>query len=243
MYEPMETDAANRLQKNKSKGKKIRADLFVDGMSFKSTTGSVFNTDKFPSLVLNANFQALSYTPLSVWSMEDAFKAVYSNRVDVVSYYEDAYIKSTHQTWQIPSVIVLREYIDVHKDSPALNRRNIYIRDGFSCQYCSTPLLYNDATLDHVVPRCRGGALSWENIVTCCKECNNKKGHLDLKVCQKLLNMRLRRPPIKPTCYQMQQMAQTKLKTQKHLNGIPEQWRSWLVPNYNENEDNSSSEL
>ena len=88
----------------------------------------------WPALVLNADFRPLSYYPLSLWPWQEAVKAVFLERVDVVAHY-DHVVHSPSLAMKLPSVISLRDY--VHQDRPpAFTRFNVFLRDGFSCQYC-----------------------------------------------------------------------------------------------------------
>ena len=88
----------------------------------------------WPALVLNADFRPLSYYPLSLWPWEEAVKAVYQDRVEVVSLY-DKVVRSPSMEMQLPSVIALKSYVDQDR-SPAFTRFNVFLRDGFACQYC-----------------------------------------------------------------------------------------------------------
>ena len=110
----------------------------------------------FPALVLNADFRPLNYFPLSLWSWQDTIKAVFLNRVNVVSEY-DHEIHSPSLAMRLPSVIALREYV-LSTRRPAFTRFNLFLRDGFCCQYCGGRFVAEDLTFDHVVPRSRGGA-------------------------------------------------------------------------------------
>lgn len=124
-----------------------------------------------PALVLNADFRPLSYFPLSLWSWQDAVKAVFLDRVSVVSHY-DRVVRSARFEMQLPSVVCLKEYVKPARQ-PAFTRFNVFLRDRFSCQYCTNG---DDLTFDHVVPRSRGGKTTWENVVTACSPCNLRKG-------------------------------------------------------------------
>ncbi|MBB5519578.1 HNH endonuclease [Amphiplicatus metriothermophilus] len=126
-----------------------------------------------PALVLNADFRPLSYFPLSLWSWQDALKAVFLDRVDVVAQYETK-VRSPSFEMRLPSVISLKTYVN-HARTPAFTRFNVFLRDRFTCQYCGSG--ERDAlTFDHVIPRSRGGRTTWENIVAACSGCNLKKG-------------------------------------------------------------------
>ena len=125
----------------------------------------------WPALVLNADFRPLSYYPLSLWPWQEVVKAVFLERVDVVAHY-DQVVRSPSFEMRLPSVISLRDYIQQDRP-PAFTRFNVFLRDGFACQYCGSP---HDLTFDHLNPRSKGGRTSWENIVTACSPCNLQKG-------------------------------------------------------------------
>ena len=76
----------------------------------------------------------------------------------------------------MPSVIRLIEYIHIPFERKSLSRKNILLRDHNTCQYCGRIFPPQDLTLDHIAPRSRGGDSAWENLVTCCRSCNNRKG-------------------------------------------------------------------
>jgi 5-methylcytosine-specific restriction endonuclease McrA len=125
----------------------------------------------WPALVLNADFRPLSYYPLSIWPWQEVVKAVWQDRVDVVSVY-DKTVRSPSMEMQLPSVISLKSYVDQDR-APAFTRFNVFLRDDFRCQYCGET---KELTFDHVIPRSRGGRTTWENIVTACARCNLVKG-------------------------------------------------------------------
>ena len=128
-----------------------------------------------PALLLNADFRPLSYFPLSLWSWQDSVKAVFLDRVNIVSEYERE-IHSPSFAMRVPSVIALKNYIPLSR-RPAFTRFNVFLRDRFACQYCSHALPAHDLTFDHVVPKSRGGRTTWENVVTACTVCNLKKSN------------------------------------------------------------------
>jgi 5-methylcytosine-specific restriction endonuclease McrA len=124
-----------------------------------------------PALVLNADYRPLSYYPLSLWSWQDAIKAIFLDRVNVLSHY-DRLVHSPSFEMKLPSVVCLKAYVKPAR-RPAFTRFNVFLRDRFSCQYCGTR---EELTFDHVVPRSRGGQTTWENVVAACSPCNLRKG-------------------------------------------------------------------
>ena len=139
--------------------------------------------DSCPALVLNADYRPLSYYPLSLWSWQDAIKAICLDRVQVVSNY-DRIVKSPSFEMFLPSVVSLKEYVKPARH-PAFTRFNVFLRDRFQCQYCGT---HEDLTFDHVIPRRCGGATTWENVVAACSPCNLRKGSRTLKQAGMYLN-------------------------------------------------------
>ncbi len=129
-----------------------------------------------PALVLNADYRPLSYFPLSLWSWQDAIKAVFLERVNIVSEYDIA-VRSPSLSMQLPSVVSLKSFVRPVRH-PAFTRFNVFLRDGFRCQYCDYA---KDLTFDHLIPRSRGGHTTWDNVVTACATCNLKKGGRDPK--------------------------------------------------------------
>ncbi len=124
-----------------------------------------------PALVLNADYRPLSYYPLSLWSWQDTIKAVFLDRVNIVSEYDKA-VRSPSFSMRLPSVVALKTFVKPTR-SPAFTRFNVFLRDRFECQYCGAD---DDLTFDHLVPRSRGGQTTWENVVTACSPCNLRKG-------------------------------------------------------------------
>lgn len=154
--------------------------------------------EQCPALVLNADYRPLSYFPLSLWSWQDAVKAIFRESVVVVSEYDRA-VHSPTQEIRLPSVLALKEYVPMSQ-TPAFTRFNVFLRDKFRCQYCGGKFKAPDLTFDHVVPRCRGGETSWENIVAACRDCNLEKGHKMLCDC----DMKPLRTARQPTIAELQ---------------------------------------
>ncbi|WP_417720028.1 HNH endonuclease [Salipiger sp.] len=142
-----------------------------------------------PALVLNADYRPLSYYPLSLWPWQEAVKAAFLDRVDIIAEYEEV-VRSPSMTLKIPSVVVLKDYVRPRK-RVAFTRFNLFLRDEFRCQYCGSK---GDLTFDHVVPRASGGITSWENVVAACAPCNLRKGSKSLRQA----SMSLRKTPRQP---------------------------------------------
>ena len=151
-----------------------------------------------PALVLNADFRPLSYYPLSLWPWQEAVKAVWLDRVDIVAEYDEV-VHSPSTTIRIPSVVVLRDYVKPQK-RVAFTRFNLFLRDEFCCQYCGAR---GDLTFDHVIPRSRGGRTSWENVVAACSPCNLRKGSKSLRQS----GLSLRQQPRQPRPEEMMNMG------------------------------------
>ncbi|HHI71444.1 MAG TPA: HNH endonuclease [Rhodobacteraceae bacterium] len=151
-----------------------------------------------PALVLNADYRPLSYYPLSLWPWQEAIKAAYLDRVDVLAEY-DQVVHSQTMEFRIPSVVVLRDYVKP-QTRVAFTRFNLFLRDGFRCQYCGAK---GDLTFDHVVPRAAGGITSWENVVAACSPCNLRKGSKSLRDS----GLQLFRPPFRPQAEQLRNMG------------------------------------
>lgn len=170
-----------------------------------------------PALVLNADFRPLSYFPLSLWSWQETVKAVFMDRVNVVSEYEHE-VHSPNFAMRLPSVISLKHYVPLNR-RPAFTRFNVFLRDGFGCQYCGEPYAAEELTFDHVVPRSRGGRTSWENVVTACAPCNLRKGHR----MPSAAGMHPRRRPRQPSNVQLQENGRAFPPNYLH-----ESWRDFL---------------
>jgi|TARA_B100000959_G_scaffold130905_1_gene137256 5-methylcytosine-specific restriction endonuclease McrA len=119
-------------------------------------------------LVLNAN-----YAPMMVCTAKRAICMEYLDKVDILANYNDK-IHSPTITYDLPSVIKIKDYVRYDNLSVDLNRKNVIARDEHICQYCGISKI--PLTIDHVTPKGRGGIDSWENLVAACKPCNQKKG-------------------------------------------------------------------
>jgi 5-methylcytosine-specific restriction endonuclease McrA len=124
-------------------------------------------------LLLNASFEALGTV-----GVNRAVRLVYIGAAEMIEQDGDRVLRSQYQTIPRPSVIRLTHYIDVRgRQRRSSSKRNrILARDHFKCQYCGIKGGPFDLTIDHLLPRSRGGATSPENLVACCFPCNQRKG-------------------------------------------------------------------
>ena len=135
-----------------------------------------------PVLVLNA-----SYEPINICAARRAIVLVLKGLA--MPEEENGHcLHAARVAMRVPSVIRLLEYRRIPHQTRALSRKNILLRDRNTCQYCGQIMASGELTLDHVIPRSRGGASTWENLVACCHPCNRKKGnHMLVEISMKLL--------------------------------------------------------
>lgn len=135
-----------------------------------------------PVLVLNA-----SYEPINICAARRAIVLVLKG-LAMPEEENGHFLHAARLAMRVPSVIRLLEYRRIPHQTRALSRKNILLRDRNTCQYCGILLSSGELTLDHVVPRSRGGSSTWENLVACCHPCNRRKGnHLLTETDMKLL--------------------------------------------------------
>ncbi|HJY29216.1 MAG TPA: HNH endonuclease [Pyrinomonadaceae bacterium] len=119
-----------------------------------------------------------TYEPLGTVSVARAVIMVFKNTVSVEEFDGDRVLRSARAEFPVPSVIRRRIYINVRRrrEASSMRRLRIYMRDKFRCQYCGEKRTAGELTLDHILPRSRGGDNSPVNVVTACVACNNRKG-------------------------------------------------------------------
>lgn len=146
------------------------------------------------TLLLNANGSPLSVTPLSTLTWQESIKLIWLDKINVLEWHDEWEVHSVNHTLQVPSVVSVKEYVP-QTGTVNFTRNNIFIRDKWSCQYCHTQFKNSELTLDHVIPKSKGGKTTWENIVTACKKCNHSKGNKTHILPKKM--------PSKPNFYQL----------------------------------------
>lgn len=170
--------------------------------------------ERRPALILNADYRPLSYFPLSLLSWQEAVKAAYLDRVNIVCEYEHK-VHSPSFEMRLPSVVSLKEYVRPVR-RPAFTRFNVFLRDSFNCQYCGSA---NELTFDHLIPRSRGGRTLWDNVVTACASCNLRKGGRLFDECE----MHPRHLPYEPSVYDLQRNGR-----RFPPNYLHDSWRDYL---------------
>ena len=138
-------------------------------------------------LVLNQD-----YTPLTICSFQRAFLLVFLEKAELLDQVSEKSLRTISQNYPYPSVIRILQYKHVPYRGVVLTRYNIFKRDGYKCQYCGAT---KDLTLDHLIPKSKGGKSTWTNLVTACKHCNAKKGDYTPEE----VGLTLAKTPVKPS--------------------------------------------
>lgn len=136
-----------------------------------------------------------SYKPVGIINAHKAFSMIYTGRAVLVEEYTGEFLNSPSLSFPMPCVIATNKYTKSQVVSFKCTRSNIIVRDNYTCQYCGKIFTKHQLTIDHVLPKSKGGDKSWLNLVACCILCNQRKG-------DKLLSqtkMSLLRLPFQPT--------------------------------------------
>lgn len=158
-------------------------------------------------LVLNQDYQAIS-----LCSAERAFVLVFLQKAELICDHKALVLRSVDHTFPYPSIIRLNRFIHLPYKRVSLSRTNVYKRDGYQCVYCSRR---ESLTLDHVLPRSRGGKDSWHNLVTACQRCNTEKGDRTPEEAE----MRMAHKPFRPSF----------IMYLREFNGkVREEWKPYL---------------
>ena len=180
------------------------------------------------ALVLNASFE-----PLHVVTWQRAIQLLFQGKVEVVEESEQE-VRTVRLTIKVPAVLRLLTYVPLarKKQIVRFSRINIFLRDNHVCQYCGHTFSRHQLTLDHVIPIVQGGRKCWENIVTACKPCNQRKGGRT----PAQAGMRLIRRPRQPNWLPTANLHLGITKT-------PERWKIYLkLDKHTSNRDDSSDD-
>lgn len=161
----------------------------------------------------------ITYEPLKIIDWKRAVTLLCLGKVEVIEEYNRE-IRSVSFTIKLPSVVRLLQLVRRPKSPVRFSRQNIYARDRFHCQYCGGKYPSEELTYDHVIPKSRGGKTKWENIVTCCVDCNRKKGGRTPAEAA----MSLIREPGRPTWVPA-------IRITLGYRNIPESWRDYFYWN------------
>ncbi len=167
------------------------------------------------TLLLNS-----TYEPLKVIPWERAITLLWLGKVEVIRSYERDVRAVTFRV-RMPSVVRLLRFVRRKRSQVSFSRRNLFLRDEHTCQYCRQPRDSAELTYDHVVPRSQGGKTDWANIVTCCVECNRRKGGRT----PEQAGMRLSRLPRRP------ERLPGEIRVTIGIKNAPDSWRDFLYWN------------
>lgn len=152
-------------------------------------------------VVLNA-----SYEPLSIITAKRALLLILEGKAVAVEEHPYLVVRSVKQAFKVPVMVALKEFVQCRKifqSKATLTQKNLFLRDNHTCQYCARHKSQFKSkeflTRDHVFPEHRGGPSTWENLVTACSTCNNKKAHYLLEDTQ----MKLLKKPTAPTIFEL----------------------------------------
>ncbi|MFH1760535.1 MAG: HNH endonuclease [bacterium] len=158
-------------------------------------------------LVLNANFK-----PINICSWKRALCMVYLGKAINVEESKE----KINSSYILPFIIKLTHYVPFSHSGVIFSRKNIYLRDNHTCQYCGSK---KNLTIDHIIPKSKGGTDSWENIIVCCIKCNNKKGD---QLPEKS-GLKLKRVPYRPPSNLYLHMTR--------LRNVPKCWHDYFFRN------------
>lgn len=183
-------------------------------------------------LLLNADyspFGIIEWTKAITWSLKlDDLGDYYP--IEIINFYRNDFIQGINKQFPVPAVARTKKFFHINRQCVNFSRRNILIRDDYTCQYCCKVFSINELTYDHVVPKSvwkyKSSPTTWTNIVTCCTKCNRKKGNKTPDEAK----MKLKQPPIKPEKNQKFLPVVQSLLT---IRNIPEEWKLYLPESYN----------
>lgn len=184
-------------------------------------------------LLLNADFNPLSiicWQRAVIWHMRNENNPKYG--IDIVDFYKNDYINGVNnKKYPIPAVAKTKRFFRQNHETLIFSRKNIFIRDNFTCQYCNKQYNHSQLTYDHVIPKSKwnwnnGSPTIWTNIVTACVDCNRKKGNRT----PQQANMILQNIPIKPN--KNHKYLPISMHIAKIKETIPDEWKIYLPETY-----------
>ena len=158
----------------------------------------------------------ITYEPLRVINWKKAITLLCLGKVEVIEEYSRE-VRSVSFAIKLPAVVRLLKMVTRPKSAVKFSRQNIYARDRYRCQYCGCQYPTEELTYDHIFPKSRGGKTEWENIVTCCIDCNREKGGRTPTEA----SMKLVRKPTRPTWVPA-------IRISIGFHEVPKSWRDYL---------------
>lgn len=179
-------------------------------------------------LVLNADYSPIGiidWKKAMIWS----FRYTHSkySGIEILEYYLNDYVVGAHSNEKIPAVVKTTKFFKINNHSVNFSRKNLFIRDNYTCQYCGDKLSPNQLTYDHIIPKSKWQyknqpVTSWTNIVTACFRCNSRKGNKTLTQA----NMELMTCPYIPNKTTKYLHVTHQILTIKH--SIPKEWQLYV---------------
>jgi hypothetical protein len=184
-------------------------------------------------LLLNADFSPLSIID---WKKAIHWYHKYENNprysIDIIDFYkDDCIVGVNNKKYPIPAVVITKRFFKITNRSLTFSRKNIFIRDNHTCQYCGEKYDLKNLTYDHVIPKSlwkssQGSPTCWTNIVTACVSCNRKKGN---KTPQQA-NMPILNFPVKPN--KTPKYLPVSYHLSKIKDTIPDEWKIYVPESY-----------
>lgn len=184
-------------------------------------------------LLLNADYQPLSiisWKRALTWHIKYEHNSNYG--IEIIDFYQDDFISGTHnKKYPVPSIAKTKRFFKPKEATVIFSRKNLFLRDDYTCQYCYKKFDHKNLTYDHIIPKSKwdyssGSPTTWTNITTACVACNLKKGNKTPKEA----NMKLLKLPMKPNkSFKYSIIANHLTKIDQY---IPPEWRLYLPASY-----------
>jgi 5-methylcytosine-specific restriction endonuclease McrA len=182
-------------------------------------------------LLLNSDYSPISiidWKKAIIWHIKSKLNNSYG--IEIIDFYDNDYIICPNQKMKIPSIAKIKKYVKSCPESVIFSRKNVFLRDDYTCQYCGQKKIISELTYDHVIPKSKwirnksdSNPTSWTNIATACKQCNRRKRNRTPEEAKMpLINL-----PYKPN------KSKKYLPIHWHLSKIdmtiPDQWKIYLT--------------
>jgi len=192
------------------------------------------NLDHKKCLLLNADyspFGIIDWHKAIIWSIKE-YECDGAYSIEIIDFYHNDFIQGTTKRFPVPAVARTKKFFQINNYNVNFSRRNILIRDNYTCQYCNKIFDTNELTYDHVIPKSiwkqKTSPTNWTNIVTCCIKCNRKKGNRTPYEA----DMKLKNIPIRPQKNNKFLPVVQCLSTIR--SNLPQEWRSYLPDSYSQ---------